>query len=184
MSYEKICLNCHNSFNIPSIEKNATKFCCLNCRISFKKANKGNQQRQIPQKRMWDIRHKHPCKVCGKPCCWNAQYCKKCTPHKYNFKGGKRQDKEGYVYLWMPDHPRCKNRQRKYIQEHVFIWEQVNNKLLPMGWIIHHLNGIKFDNRINNLIALPNRKHSLILQAKAKRIQELEGLLNNQQQLI
>ena len=56
---------------------------------------------------------------------------------------------------------------------------------LPKGWIIPHLNGVKSYNRPHNLVALTSKKHYIVLEAKAKRIQELEGLLNkNQQQLL
>ena len=37
---------------------------------------------------------------------------------------------------------------------------------------------------IENLVALSNKKRSLVFQVKAKRIQELEGLLRNQGQLL
>ena len=80
-----------------------------------------------------------------------------------------------------PEHPRAI---KGYIFEHWLVWEEANNKSLPKGWVIHHLNGIKGDNRICNLEALSNRKHYLVLQAKAKRIQALEALLNGQHQLL
>jgi len=64
------------------------------------------------------------------------------------------------------------------VPEHLAVWEEANGRRLPDGWVIHHLNGIKTDNRLRNLSALPNMKHMLVLAAKAKRIRELEELLN------
>jgi hypothetical protein len=59
--------------------------------------------------------------------------------------------------------------------EHIFIWEQQNG-FLPKGWVIHHLNGIKDDNRIENLQAMPRRHHSpiKIIEPFRQRIRELE----------
>lgn len=59
--------------------------------------------------------------------------------------------------------------------EHRYIWEQINGKILK-GWIIHHLNGLKGDNRIENLVAMPRSDHdskSLVNALKA-RIRQLE----------
>ena len=89
----------------------------------------------------------------------------------------------GYVTVYAPEHPRASKR--KYVLEHILVWEKIQGKPIPSGYVIHHLNGIRSDNRKQNLIALPNKKHSLVLAAKAKRIQELEALLENgQHQLI
>lgn len=97
------------------------------------------------------------------------------------WKGG-RVNNSGYIMVYNPSHHRA--TKKHYVMEHIIIWEQASNKLLPDSWIIHHLNGITTDNRPINLQALPSKKHYLILRAKAKRIQELEGLLNNQHQLL
>ena len=99
-----------------------------------------------------------------------------------NWKGGRFTNRDGYVFVSMPEHHRA--YRNGYVLEHILVWEQTHGKPLPKGWIIHHLNGIKDDNRPGNLIGLPNKKHYLVLQAKAKRIQELEALLNNQHQLL
>ena len=99
-----------------------------------------------------------------------------------NWKGGRRLREDGYVDIYLPEYPRA--RKEGYVLEHILVWEQTHGKSLPPGWIIHHLNGIKSDNRPENLVALSNKKHSLVLQVKAKRIQELEGLLRNQGQLL
>lgn len=99
-----------------------------------------------------------------------------------DWKGGRRLS-NGYVFIYNPDHPRASKR-KKVVAEHILVWEQTHGKLLPDGWIVHHLNGIKNDNRPVNLVGLPGKKHSLVLQAKAKRIQELEALLRQQNQLL
>ena len=100
-----------------------------------------------------------------------------------NWKGGRTISKRGYVLVLDRTHPRADST-TGYVSEHILVWEQAHDKPLPEGWVIHHLNGIKSDNRSINLIAFPDRKHKNILQAKAKRIQELEGLLSNQKQLL
>ena len=84
--------------------------------------------------------------------------------------------------IYNPHHPRAESH--GYVLEHILVWEEAHGKPLPKGWVIHHLNGIPNDNRPQNLLAMPDRKHRRILAAKAKRIQELESLLNNQHQLL
>lgn len=79
----------------------------------------------------------------------------------------------GYTMVWNPTHLRAGTN--GYVREHILVWEQIHNKPLPKGWVIHHLNGIKSDNRPENLIALPDKKHIRILSAKAQRIRELEA---------
>lgn len=97
------------------------------------------------------------------------------------WKGGRFQKADGYIYV---------RKQGRYKREHILIWEQVHNQLLPKGWTVHHINGVKSDNRPENLIALPSRKHSLVLEVKAKRIRELEAKIKllertlDEQQLI
>jgi hypothetical protein len=99
-----------------------------------------------------------------------------------SWKGGKFKTSSGYIVVKKPEHPHA--HKSGYVFEHIVIWEETHGKALPKGWIVHHLNGIKDDNRPANLVALPNSKHSLVLAAKAKRIQELEATLNNQYQLL
>ena len=83
--------------------------------------------------------------------------------------------KEGYIYIYKPEHHRANNN--GYLWEHIWIWEQVNRRVLPDGWVIHHINGIKNDNRFENLMALPRKSHhgNLIIQAMKKRIRSLEA---------
>ena len=43
---------------------------------------------------------------------------------------------------------------------HVVIWELYYNKVVPKGYIIHHMNGDKLDNRIQNLQCISRSTHS------------------------
>ena len=118
-----------------------------------------------------------------------ARRCKSCAakkriglgPTHQFWKGGRFQISRGYIKIYKPKHPRSI---KGYVFEHMLVLEEKLGRALKSDEIGHHLNGIKNDNRPVNLIALSSRKHNLVLAAKAKRIQELEALLNNQQQLL
>lgn len=89
--------------------------------------------------------------------------------------GGGRVFCKGYYYIYKPDHPRAKLN-KKYVTEHIVVWEEYHKQPLPQGWLVHHINGIKSDNRPRNLLALPRQKHqvnSLLLEAQ-KRLREME----------
>lgn len=42
---------------------------------------------------------------------------------------------------------------------HRYVWEKEKGKI-PYGWDIHHINGNRADNRIENLEALPKAEHT------------------------
>jgi len=98
-----------------------------------------------------------------------------------NWKGGIKHS-YGYILVSAPNHPRASSQ--GYVREHIPIWEQANGKQLPEGWLVHHYNGIKNDNRPSNLLAMPNKKHEFFISSLQKRIFELEAKLNNQGVLI
>jgi len=58
------------------------------------------------------------------------------------------------------------------------VWEKANGKPLPKGWVIHHLNGVKDDNRPENLLGLPSNQHHThpreTLRPYERRIKKLE----------
>ena len=89
-----------------------------------------------------------------------------------NWKGGRREHGE-YIKVYKPDHPRAV---KSYVWEHQLVWEEYHKQLLPDGWVVHHLNGIKSDNRPRNLFAMPKKGHlsqQLLLEAQ-KRLREIE----------
>jgi len=67
----------------------------------------------------------------------------------YFWKGGRYQSIKGYILIWKPDHPKTNNK--GYIYEHRLIMEKHIGRYLTKDEVVHHKNGIKNDNRIENL---------------------------------
>lgn len=87
--------------------------------------------------------------------------------------GGKKMNR-GYVEIFKPDHHRADVK--GYVREHILVWEMAQRKPVPNGWVIHHYNGIKDDNRPENLFAFSNSEHSRkeLGDEYKKRIRQLE----------
>lgn len=72
--------------------------------------------------------------------------------------GGRIRDKHGYVLLLTPEHPRA--NYGGYVREHRLVMEKALGRLLRPEEVVHHLNGRKDDNRIENLRLYPtNGEH-------------------------
>lgn len=70
------------------------------------------------------------------------------------WKGGIKLGPGGYVFVYKPNHP---NNIKGYIQEHRLIMEKYVGRYLKPKEEIHHINGVKNNNRIKNLVLLKNR---------------------------
>lgn len=66
------------------------------------------------------------------------------------WNGGKYYNSAGYVLVYLPEHPGkdC----RGYFREHRLVMEKHLGRYLDKKEVIHHINGIKDDNRIENLV--------------------------------
>jgi len=78
----------------------------------------------------------------------------------------------GYVLIRLDDYLNPKRADGLWL-EHVWVWEQANGPL-PAGWVVHHLNGVKTDNRLENLAAMKKSEHIHQGVPYRKRIRELE----------
>ncbi len=78
------------------------------------------------------------------------------NPH-YGKKGKRRIYRYGYIYIYKPEHPNC--TKQGYIAEHRLIMEKKLKRHLTKKELVHHINGIRDDNRIKNLICLTSSKH-------------------------
>lgn len=68
---------------------------------------------------------------------------------------------DGYVMVHMPNHPYANNAGE--IREHRWVMEQILGRMLRPEETVHHLNGIRDDNRPNNLEVFETRgAHSFI----------------------
>lgn len=75
----------------------------------------------------------------------------------HRWSGGVWNCPNGYRYILLPNHPRA-NRDG-YVREHIVIMETFLNRSLIDGEIVHHINGKRDDNRIENLQILNIHTH-------------------------
>ena len=89
------------------------------------------------------------------------------------FKNGRYSDGHGYIRIYFPKHS---DAVKKYILEHRLVMEKKLGRHLKINEVVHHINGIKNDNRLENLALLTKKTHDTysILRKKEKRICELE----------
>jgi len=84
-----------------------------------------------------------------------------------NYKG--RIKRGPYIALFLPEHPNC--TKQGYVYEHRIIMEKKIGRLLKKEEVVHHKNGIKSDNRKENLVLLKTLgEHSKIHSKKIKRL--------------
>ena len=74
-----------------------------------------------------------------------------------NWNNGRTITTQGYVAIYNPYHPFANNR--GYVVEHRLIMEKKINRFLRKEEVVHHINNIKTDNRIENLMIVTRRNH-------------------------
>ena len=125
------------------------------------------------------------CKVCKKEfwvikCRESAKYCShKCRAvahgkifrgenhpmygiHRFrkdsaNWKGGKTTSSGGYILIHQPSHPF--SSKAGYVRESRIVVEKQIKRYLFSKEIVHHLNEIKNDDRIENLMVFKNKPY-------------------------
>lgn len=104
-----------------------------------------------------------------------TEFKKGCFKEKsLRWRGGRRKA-NGYVMIYSPEHPR---NSRKYVYEHVIVCEKKLGRFLTGKERVHHINGIKNDNREENLMVFGSHGDHLRFHFKnKKRIINKDGKL-------
>lgn len=81
--------------------------------------------------------------------------------------GGRTVDSYGYVLIRQPEHPR--SGVRGTVKEHILIVEGARRgRPLPSGAPIHHVNGVRHDNRNANLVVCQNQAYHFLLERRTR----------------
>ena len=82
-----------------------------------------------------------------------SKTCHACRPKDGHsngrWKGGRGYHANGYVIIRDKSHPRAKSN--GYVFEHILVMEQILGRHLLADETVHHLNGVRDDNRPENL---------------------------------
>lgn len=157
-SFLKACIVCGKPFTCRPANKERAKFCSCQCKADFQRGkdpyNKGN------------ITWSHlACEHCGKefklPFKQVQKFCSlKCrTAHwigsgSPSWKGGRRARKDGYMLI------KVLPGKGGEVLEHRFVMERHLGRPLQPNEHVHHINGDKTDNRIENLLVLSCSEHT------------------------
>ena len=77
------------------------------------------------------------------------------------WKGGRHIHSDGYVYIYKSDHPYPADKH--YVLEHRLVMEKHLGRYLRSDEEVHHINGIRHDNRLENLQLVSHREHMIRL---------------------
>lgn len=74
------------------------------------------------------------------------------------WKGGRCKEPSGYIIIHIPSHPNTSSK--GYVREHRLVVEKSIGRYLKKNEVVHHINGICDDNRLENLVCMTNVEHS------------------------
>jgi len=157
----KNCENCQRDY-----EGHYKSFFCKECKplIELCRHNLYKSENRYEQEQCF-------CKKCNKKISWSSGIygsglCTHCGrigrkglkgEKNPSWKGGKFKDKMGYIFIYNPNHPNAMHN--KYVLEHRLIIEKYLGRYLTKKETVHHINGIKDDNRLENLILFKNQSY-------------------------
>lgn len=103
-------------------------------------------------------------RFCSKPCEGRGRM-RRTLDRDHNGRPALK-DRSGYIRIYEPDHPRAMNG--GWVMEHRWIMEQRLGRMLQTSEHVHHINGVKDDNRPENLEVMGHSAHSRLTQQERK----------------
>lgn len=108
---------------------------------------------------------------CSVPSCpenaYCLGYCKRHYRKASTYGNPLEPDRKGRHGLGSFDSSNGYRRIRQKL-EHIVIAEAALGKPLPKGAVVHHVNGIKSDNRKENLFVCPSREYHFLLHSRER----------------
>lgn len=125
---------------------------CSSCSEDF---TPSSRHKKCPKCRHID--KKIPCQ-CGNLMRPDSTVCSTCAKDLFSYSGesnprwtgGLTRHKKGYILKRATNHPRAAANSG-YVFEHILIMEEALGRFLYPGETVHHKNGVKDDNRPENL---------------------------------
>ena len=84
----------------------------------------------------------------------------------YDSRRGRQKRANGYIALYSPQHPFAKNNR---VFEHRLVMEKHIGRYLLFKEVVHHINKIVSDNRIENLMLFSSTGEHIKFHHKLKR---------------
>ena len=77
---------------------------------------------------------------------------------KSKFGGHRKKRTDGYIGVYVPDHPFC--NADGYVMEHRLVMEEYLGRYLTKDEVVHHVNHKRNDNRLENLRVMTFEEHA------------------------
>lgn len=90
---------------------------------------------------------------------------------------GRKRTRFGYVTLLIKTHPNA--AKDGYIFEHRVVKEMCLGRYLKENEVVHHKNGIKHDNRIDNLEVMDHAEHTIMHHTGLRRSEDTRRRLSD-----
>ncbi len=98
------------------------------------------------------------------------RFCGKSGIKCGKWKGGRTVTTSGYIYIYQEGHPRARKKPyAPYVPEQILMVEKHLGRLLKKEEVVHHINEIKNDNRIENLYLFPSESDHQRYHQKLRR---------------
>ena len=97
----------------------------------------------------------------------HPNYIPKIGKQHYNWKGGITKE-NGYILVRSVGHPKA-DKHGFYLGQHILVMEKYIGRYLNDNEVVHHKNGIRDDNRIENLQLLTRAEHTKLHWMESER---------------